>query len=272
MADWSKLTTDVLCEIALKLDAVEDLVDFSAVCSSWYCVYTMIKKKWTAKMPWLMLAENTEEEDNPNYIRKTFCHMRERCYSLSLPQSFGARCWGSSSGWIVTFDFKLELHMLNPFSGVRIRLPDPPPQRDPFIHSNDEDRKIILEIKRLEQVEKVVVLGGDEYDDDCVVVVIYDFKMCRVAYTRPKYDQSWTFVRTPKTCRAYDVVRRGSQILIVYGNGGLGCFDISADEGGQPVRAREYVPAPPPEFLGSLPGLLHGIYLVIFLCFFGTRN
>ncbi|KNA20942.1 hypothetical protein SOVF_048040 [Spinacia oleracea] len=170
MADWSILPSDILCEIALKLDAVEDLVDFSAVCSSWYCVYTMIKKKWTAKMPWLMLAENTEEEDNPNYIRKTFCHMRERCYSLSLPQSFG--------GWIVTFDFKLELHMLNPFSGVRIRLPNPPkhaekPPPDPDIPFTDEEIKARLENERLLGAEKVIVLGGDdEYDDDCVVVLI----------------------------------------------------------------------------------------------------
>lgn len=75
MVDWSALPVDVLGLILMKLDFVEEMVYFSAVCSSWHCAYSMFKNNWTKNMPWLMLPENTK--DNPNSLRKLFCPTKQ---------------------------------------------------------------------------------------------------------------------------------------------------------------------------------------------------
>lgn len=43
-ADWCALPDEILGEMMLKLGSAEDIIYFSAVCRSWLCVYSMVKK------------------------------------------------------------------------------------------------------------------------------------------------------------------------------------------------------------------------------------
>ncbi|KAK9741526.1 hypothetical protein RND81_03G112100 [Saponaria officinalis] len=97
--DWSLLPVDIIISIALNLNAFEDFICFSSVCRSWNRASSLIKHQWRAKppVPWLLLAENTNK--NPNCLRKLFNITNDKCYQLSLPETFGKRCWGSAYGW-----------------------------------------------------------------------------------------------------------------------------------------------------------------------------
>ncbi|KAL3534657.1 hypothetical protein ACH5RR_003118 [Cinchona calisaya] len=120
MADWSQIPYDIVQMIGVRLDAVEDFLAFSAVCRSWRSIYST--RKWTPgpQVPWLMLS------DNENSNRRSFFSLyREKVYELELPEAHGRRCWGSNDGWLVTIGSDLEIHLLNAFTRVRMRLPAP---------------------------------------------------------------------------------------------------------------------------------------------------
>lgn len=243
--DWSKLYCELLGEIALKLDCLEDVVNFSVVCSSWHRAYIMIKKKWTAGVPLLLLPENTEE--NPKYLRKLFCPNKRRCYELELPETFGARCWGTSSGWVVTIDLSLELYMFNPFTGARIRLPPQPTM--PFKRKDKIDD---FDWIRNKYVDKTYVC--DLSNGDFVVVALHGGLFhSKIAYVKPG-DEAWTLVTTLKKC-VHDVVRLGTQLLVVFHDGVVGYCDMPTFQKSQPpIVVRDYLPTPPiKDFLPRVP-------------------
>ncbi|KMT13202.1 hypothetical protein BVRB_4g086060 [Beta vulgaris subsp. vulgaris] len=262
MADWSMLPDDVLGEIALRLSCIKEFIYFSAVCHSWHHAHGMVKELWTFEMPWLLLAETTE--DNPNHYRKLFCPINKRCYQIKLPETFGARCWGSSCGWVVTFDLNLEFHLLNPLTKARISLPPQPtmPHYDVF-DGNDSHWM------RQYYVDKAHVLIDAERDsdDDWIVIASHGCFDGYIAYVRPG-DQAWTPLVNSEInkgdtvrARAHDVVQWGSQLLIMFYEGTLGYCDMSALRDSQPAMIMEYLPAPL-EILEELRLGLYRIYLV----------
>ncbi|XP_074286886.1 putative F-box protein At4g22660 isoform X2 [Silene latifolia] len=121
-ADWSTLPLDLLGNIAFKMDSFEDFIYFSAVCRSWNCASSSIKHLWRApSLPWLLLAENTQ--GNPNCLRNIFNLNNNKHYSLNLPETFGARCWGSPYGWIAMAKRDLTVQLFNPFTKANISFP-----------------------------------------------------------------------------------------------------------------------------------------------------
>ncbi|KAM7529983.1 hypothetical protein LguiB_033393 [Lonicera macranthoides] len=97
----------------------EDFLAFSAVCSSWRLVY--LKKNWnpSATSPWLILDVNHNSEA---LIRCNLSLCRSKAFKLRLPEA-NSRCWGSSSGWVVSIDNDLVIGLLNPITHVFIVLP-----------------------------------------------------------------------------------------------------------------------------------------------------
>ncbi|KAM7524425.1 hypothetical protein LguiA_014327 [Lonicera macranthoides] len=120
MVDWSNLPYDLIALIANKLYVVEDFLAFSAVCSSWRLVY--LKKNWnpSATSPWLILDVNHNSEA---LIRCNLSLCRSKAFKLRLPEANSRRCWGSSSGWVVSIDNDLVIGLLNPINHVFIVLP-----------------------------------------------------------------------------------------------------------------------------------------------------
>ncbi|XP_056692532.1 F-box protein SKIP23 isoform X2 [Spinacia oleracea] len=252
--DWSALPVDILGEIVLKLESPQDIIYFSAVCSSWHYAYFYYKKKWNKSMPLLMLPENTT--DNPNFFRNIFCPNNQRCYQLKLPQTFGARCWGSSCGWIVTFDVNQNLHMFNPLTTTRIPLPhlSTMPGHDFYDEFFDKDDMSFYELKGL-FLEKVLVIQADDRGvggDDYILITVPGQTSGIVNYAKPG-DLVWTSVITKeiniKAC-VKDVVRWGSQIIFLYADGNSGYCDINAlnHSNLEPATLMKYLP-PPERFI-----------------------
>ncbi|KAL0359627.1 UNVERIFIED_CONTAM: hypothetical protein Sangu_0812100 [Sesamum angustifolium] len=118
MADWSKLPYDIIHKVATYLMAVEDFLAFSAVCRSWRSVY--VAKQWhqSPQVPWLMLS-GIENDSFRSFISL----YRNKVYNSELPEVDGRRCWGSSSGWLVTVGNDLDIRLHNPFTRVSVNLP-----------------------------------------------------------------------------------------------------------------------------------------------------
>ncbi|KAK9741942.1 hypothetical protein RND81_03G138800 [Saponaria officinalis] len=111
MADWSSLPLDLICDIALKLETLEDFIYFSVV------------GRVTPMVPWLLLAENTHEDQKS--IRDIFNLGNNKCYKFNLPDVLmvEARCWGSVHGLVVMVDRHLDVQLFNPITKARIHFP-----------------------------------------------------------------------------------------------------------------------------------------------------
>ncbi|XP_056691712.1 uncharacterized protein [Spinacia oleracea] len=181
---------------------------------------------WNKSMPLLMLPENTK--DNPNFSRNIFCPNNQRCYQLKLPQTFGARCWGSSCGWIVTLDLNQDLYMFNPLTKTRIPLPhlSTMPGYEDFPEKDDMD---FYELRGV-FLERVLVIQVDDRGGDYILITIPGQPNGIITYAKPG-DLVWTSVITREihieAC-VKDVVRWGSQIIFLYADGVTGYCDINA--------------------------------------------
>ncbi|XP_074289489.1 F-box protein At1g10110-like [Silene latifolia] len=198
-ADWSAMTVDVLGVIALKLEAIEDFIYFSVVCRSWNSVATLIKNEWRAvPTPWLLLAENNTE--NPNCLRKVFNLENKKCYEMSLPETFGARCWGSAYGWVAMVDRNLDIQLFNPISKARIQFPSLETIPGLKLYDENIDKTKDDYIDRCLNVfltNLVVLKVSQGVRHELDIVAFYSKK--RVALARPG-DQSWTSINVVVFC------------------------------------------------------------------------
>ncbi|KAK9742231.1 hypothetical protein RND81_03G157300 [Saponaria officinalis] len=195
-ADWSSLPIDLLSAIALELETVEGLIYFSAVCRSWNHASSSIKHLWEGdSVPWLLLAEKNKE--NPDCIRKIFNLDNNKCYKLNLPETFGARCWGSPYGCIAMVGRDLNVQLFNPITKVKLQFPScetvphPPEYFDGIRHGEDYYQWCLRDF-----VNKLIVIKVSQDDDhEFVIAILYD---CHdLAFARHG-DQSWASVLTPK--------------------------------------------------------------------------
>ncbi|XP_021744597.1 F-box protein At2g17036-like [Chenopodium quinoa] len=214
MADWSTLPSDLLYGIALKLNSIEDFIHFSAVCHSWNNGFSLVKTKWIANnltTPWLLLPEpnniNSSQEENPRFDeghRKILSIGENKCYKLKLPETFGARCWGSAYGWIVMLHLDKRIQLFNPVTKAQLNLPslqtmpeqpredelpEDPDEADDWFQKTFLHRFIVLKMPRKDHVDQ----------DEFVVMAIY-WPLDHLAYARPG-DQAWTPISTSCTCK-----------------------------------------------------------------------
>nr|DAD39245.1 TPA_asm: hypothetical protein HUJ06_013568 [Nelumbo nucifera] len=118
MANWADLPKDLLASIARRLSDIEDFIRFRWVCCAWRSV--AMKEKYL-QLPCLVLSGKKESTD-------TLCLFslpKGKRYEFKLPNASKCRFFGSVHGWLLVNGVKTEeVHLLNPLTGVRIRLPN----------------------------------------------------------------------------------------------------------------------------------------------------
>ncbi|XP_074267422.1 putative F-box protein At4g17565 [Silene latifolia] len=215
--DWSGMPNELLQDIFLKIDCLDDAIHFSFVCKEWLSVFRQVGPNLSSANPWLLFPENTE--DNPEGMRKVY-NPGNKYYNLRVPEIFGKKCWGSSLGWIVTYDGELEISLFNPLTKSRLQLPPSntmmPEQAyvDPSCDSKYNNRNLT----RARHILKACVLktkGGTEDAGGFLVAVIHAQKCRRRKHTtvdstylsiaRPG-DKTWTLIPTPEEMIVRDVL------------------------------------------------------------------
>ncbi|KAK9290851.1 hypothetical protein L1049_009029 [Liquidambar formosana] len=100
-----------------------DLVDYhrvSAVSKSWRSIAIAAKESHCfslRQLPWLLLS--SDKDAHHGFF--SLCH--GKIFKLKLPEICGARCCGSSLGWLIMADEVGGNFLLHPFSRHRIQLP-----------------------------------------------------------------------------------------------------------------------------------------------------
>ncbi|KAJ9147901.1 hypothetical protein P3X46_030015 [Hevea brasiliensis] len=110
---WSELHDDILVEIAKRIYSFRDLVNFSAVCTSWLSVATKEKLNTSPRVPWLIFPEGKRrslyEFSEGKIVHKNY-----------LPSSL-VNCF-ASQGWLLIKSAE-QIYLMHPFSHVKIPLP-----------------------------------------------------------------------------------------------------------------------------------------------------
>ncbi|KAK9742325.1 hypothetical protein RND81_03G164300 [Saponaria officinalis] len=259
--DWSDLTLDLVCTIALKLETFEDFINFSMVCRPWNHASSLVKHEWRATpvAPWLLLAENPNE--NLKCQRMIFNLENNKSYKFNLPEMVGARCWGSDFGWVAMVDRDLNTQLFNPLTKARICLPSVRhlcPNADDDCFKDYEDyinwmlrfflaRLIVLKITR----------------DEFVIMVIYD-NCSHLAYSRHG-DRSWTELCSTDSMiynRLVDVATLDDNVFVLYANGVIVYWNVKQFSGCGLVKPVNYCPSRQPDIFEGLNEELHEIYLL----------
>ncbi|XP_057785375.1 putative F-box protein At5g55150 [Salvia miltiorrhiza] len=215
MADWSRLPYDIIHKVSTYITAIEDFLAFSAVCCSWRSVY--LAKQWQLgpQIPMLMFS------DYENSGFRSFISLcRNRVYSTELPEVRGRRCWGSSSGWIVTIGDDLQIHLLNPFTRVSICLPSKSSLQIQFSE--------ILDWHDI--IQKVFVFrnpfNSGVNEEGLLVLIIYS-PLNQLAFCRPGYS-SWKNIRDTNDAGFIDAACLGDRIYAIRDLGSLIAIDIES--------------------------------------------
>ncbi|XP_074289611.1 F-box/kelch-repeat protein KIB1-like [Silene latifolia] len=239
-SDFSTLPLDVLGVIALKLETFEDFIKFSAVCRSWDLASSSIKHQWapTPVVPWLLLAENTQ--NNPNCVRKIFNLSNNKCYNLNLPQTFGARCWGSPYGWIAMIDRNYDVILFNPITKAQIPFPCLKSLDDGGVKSKSDkgyhnwflgcfaNRLIVLKVPQ-----------NDHYEFVVLVVHVYYHSL---SFAR-QGDKSWIPVLVnSKEHHIVDIVGMDDNIFGLYGDGSIVFWNFKEFNTLELIKPADYSP------------------------------
>ncbi|XP_074289442.1 F-box protein SKIP23-like [Silene latifolia] len=237
--DWSTLPLDLLGDIAMKMDTIDDYIYFSAVCRSWNRASSLIKEQWKPiRMPWLLLAENTS--NNPHCVRKIFNPSNNKCYKLNLPETLGARCWGSDYGWLAMVDRKLNVRLFNPITKAEIHFPSAGtiPGLPPFNKKKDGNKEGYINWVLRAFFLRLIVLKLSE--TEFVIVVIHG-NFDQLVFAK-QGDQSWTsiFVKQEICVRMFDVVAMDGYIFALYNDASLVYWNIEDFRGHELVKPIDY--------------------------------
>ncbi|XP_043697714.1 F-box protein At2g17690-like [Telopea speciosissima] len=199
----SQIPEELLVMIMQRL-TLPDMIRFGCVCSSWRSVSAPARH---GKLPWLMLPYDTREG---NGAYGFFSLYNRQFYKLQLPEAAGARIFGSSHGWLVTVHPESGIHLLHPFSRVRLQLPSLstfPAVLDTF-YSNEGDLIYVLRSSkgcraaygfkwmRDAYIGKFALSSSPSSSSlDCIVVATYGERR-KLAFCRPG-DNRWTALKTP---------------------------------------------------------------------------
>ncbi|XP_074289800.1 F-box protein SKIP23-like [Silene latifolia] len=238
-ADWSTMPLDPLGYIAIKLETLEDFIYFSVVCRSWNRASSLIKDQWKPiRMPWLLLAENTS--NNPDCVRKIFNPSNNKCYKLNLPETLGARCWGSDYGWLAMVDRKLNVRLLNPITKAEIHFPSAEAILDgrPYDKNHHESEENYINWILRAFLKRLIVLKVSE--NEFVIVVIYGH-FDHLVFAK-QGDKSWTsvFVNQDLGSWMFDVVAMDGYVFALYNDASLVYWNIEDFQGHEFVKPMDY--------------------------------
>ncbi|KAJ4951566.1 hypothetical protein NE237_028398 [Protea cynaroides] len=213
MTNWSDLSYDILTLIMDRFSETKDIYRFGMVCQQWRSASLEKRQFIMSKLsPWLMYAER-EDSNNRGFYSLT----AQKTYYWNLPEARGRRCW-SSHGWLITFGLDLEIHLLNPLSGVRFQLPSQPTFPNPY------SSHAMQTPERLRQVFIKRMVLSSTPSEQCVVIAIYS-EFSTLAFSRLG-DEVWTVIESPVDF--HDVIYFDDHFYAVDGRGRLFICDISS--------------------------------------------
>lgn len=219
MANLSELPEELIDLFLKRLLCVQDLVRSGAVCKSWRSSVLQIRKKQKQPCfaPCLML---TDDETDMQNLRSFSCLSTKQEFTIQLPNIRDRRCWGSPFGWLVTFGLDLSIHLLNPFSGVRLSLP----HQSTLEHQYK--RTVEPEFIRQNLARKFVLSSSPSLTLTGIVIAICD-PVGRLYFARPG-DETWTSIETPRNWHVDAIFFKG-KIYTVNLIGILTVCDIDID-------------------------------------------
>uniref|UniRef100_A0A5B6ZKT9 F-box domain-containing protein n=1 Tax=Davidia involucrata TaxID=16924 RepID=A0A5B6ZKT9_DAVIN len=241
MADWSRLPSELVREIANQLGAVEDFVAFLMVCSSWRSAAP--KQEWNPRvpqLPWLILAESNGSESETT-TRGFYNLGRNKRYDLNVPETHGRRCWGSEIGWMFTVGMDLQTHLFNPLSHVQISLPPLTTfEKHPYTFDFEEEKPPYPDWIRTRFVRRACVINGNRSApfvtaNNIVVMAIYGDNSY-LALAKPGYE-SWVSLQDDGNARFHDIVCFKDQIFGIRLDGTLVLCEI---EGPDPPKTSDF--------------------------------
>ncbi|XP_038974498.1 putative F-box protein At2g33200 [Phoenix dactylifera] len=129
---WSDLSVDVLELILRRLGPVDHL-RFGETCRSWRSARSLHRTRLdlpTPQLPWLLSGPTSFL--SKGYRLKFFSPSDGRRYTISIPKRTPRQYWvpGSCANWLIT-DAGRDIFLVNPFTGVELRLPRIIAEREP---------------------------------------------------------------------------------------------------------------------------------------------
>lgn len=123
LPQWSELLPDICVSIAKTLSPdPTDYVRFGAVCKAWKSAASIENYPPAHRMPLLLLDED-DTIPNPAGIRRFFSLSECKTYELAVPEACGRMCCTSTGGYILTLGTDLKMHLVDPWTRDKIRLP-----------------------------------------------------------------------------------------------------------------------------------------------------
>lgn len=228
--DFSQLPEDLI-HLAMKhLTDIEDVVQFGAACRSWQSVVALSPRgQQPCFNPCLML---TNDDADPQNLRYFFSLSTKREFAIKLPAIHGRRCWGSPYGWMVTFGLDLNMHLLNPFSGVQLSLPHP------STFPNEWIKKMEPELVRQRCPVRFCLSSNPSLTNQSCMVIAIHAPQGKLSFAKPG-DGAWTPIDTPIPF-LLDAIFFNHQVYAVNCAGTLIVCDI-------------HIPTPKGTLFGSLP-------------------
>ncbi|KAL5726223.1 SWR1-complex protein 3 [Ranunculus cassubicifolius] len=213
----SQLPDGIIDLIQKKFNSVEDFVRFGAVCKSWHSAVESRKKTQDVSLhPWLMLATYDHHKKG---IQKFYNLSNKKTFKLKLPQIQGRRCFGTSFGWMVTIGIDLNIHLLNPFTGIRLPLPSQPTL------PNQYDCKLSPQHLRRSFVHKSMAIQLQTPKSESIVVMAIH-SQSYLSFVRPG-DSAWTLVDCPTRRGFHDVISYNGEIYAFNAYGDLMLCEIT---------------------------------------------
>ncbi|PIA28121.1 hypothetical protein AQUCO_07200032v1 [Aquilegia coerulea] len=210
--NWSELPEELLRIIAEKIIFSHDFIRFGAVCHQWRSVTLTFDKgpRTRTRQTFFIPFENR------------ICH-------INLPEARGCHCWGSPYGWLITFGFDQQFHLLNPLTRVRLPLPPQSTFQDSLFTDTTPG------VNRMCCVSKAFIVSTS---DDNVVVHVDDLLVLltigqygNFVFARPG-DKSWSVIQITGRGNVRDFIHFNGQF---YGVDELGNLKVCDFSGPRPV-------------------------------------
>ncbi|KAH7522253.1 hypothetical protein FEM48_Zijuj07G0118900 [Ziziphus jujuba var. spinosa] len=175
--NWLELHSDLL-EFIFKKLVLPYIVRFKSVCSLWKTVvesYMASPIYAPLLRPLLMLhnSQQQQQEFEADSSSSLFYSLAEKkVYKLSnLFGVFGKNTWciGSTRGWLVILDARLNLHLLNPISRARIQLAMTPQYRNHHLYINPYTHPEFPKF----YIHKAVLLFDPSHGKNFILVVMF---------------------------------------------------------------------------------------------------
>ncbi|CAL5007415.1 unnamed protein product [Urochloa decumbens] len=213
------LPLDVL-EVILGSLEIPDLIRAGSVCCSWRAAYTSLRDLGRYKQsqtPCLFYSSKSAGDN----VACLYSLVEKRVYKLTLPEPpIRSRILiGSSNGWLITADERLELLLVNPVTGEQIALPsvvtiEHKVYREPEIHDRNDLR---------EELYFKAFLFPDLSSGSYIVVLIHH-PYYQLSFARAG-DDKWTWM--PPNAGYRDCMYMDGVLYALTKLGEIDAFDLS---------------------------------------------